>query len=84
MKHDPRIRDTIAGNWETYRKCMPADASPWQVRDTRRAFYGGALMMFSVMTRVSEERTEDEAMAAMDGLWEEIGAFNALLQAGLV
>lgn len=78
------VYDSIAGNWEDFSgRCIPPDASPNQVRQTRRAFYAGSMTMFGTMTRISDDRPEDEAMMAMESLWREIQAFNMLLQAGL-
>ena len=68
----------IERGWENYRQMVvPADASPVQIDETRRAFYAGAAVLFHTIMRVldpSDEPTEAD-LANMDDISRELDAF---------
>lgn len=79
-----KIEKTIADNWRSYhRRVLPPDAGPIQVRETRRAFYAGAAMMFGMVSKVGDDdRSEAESMEVMDRIWAEIQGIGQLLGEG--
>lgn len=67
----------IERGWNSYRKLLPADAPPIQIKETRQAFYAGAAIIFTGMIHTmdkGEEPTEDD-MARMMEIQKEIDDF---------
>ena len=74
--------NTIQAQWASYEKnVMPDDAGPVQVRETRRAFYGGALAMFSLLHEAGGH-SNDAGVAIVDGLRAEVCDFARDVVAG--
>jgi hypothetical protein len=68
--------NTIQETWEAYCVNLPDNASPIQIRETRRAFYGGAYSMLILMTRLSaEEVSLDGGAHIFQGLLDEAADF---------
>ena len=66
--------NTVQAAWESYlREVVPQYSSATQVRETKQAFYGGALIMFEMMTMLPE--SENAAVAIMQGIAEELEVF---------
>lgn len=68
----------IGAEWNQYReRVMPADAGPVQVKETRRAFYGGAAILLAIVVgNVSEgEAVADGDLEMMDDLKAELDQF---------
>lgn len=62
--------------WELFRKIIPPDASPLQVKETRRAFYAGSLATYQLIVRLAE-RDEEAAMKVMAEIDDDIRMFNS-------
>jgi hypothetical protein len=75
----------IAAAWESYlARVMPADASVTQIAETRQAFFGGAAVLFTMMTLPMEGNQTDEQIGDfikdfMKALSHEIHIFGAEL-----
>lgn len=66
----------ILDSWNGFRAMvLPKDASEAQVADMKKAFFGGAGVMFEIMSMVSGALTEDAAVRVMDALHREIHDF---------
>lgn len=54
--------------WQSYlREVLPADASPIQIQECRRAFYAGARAMWAIFeTAPDEEPAVDAMLEALD------------------
>lgn len=66
MKH-------VENAWRRYaERVLPTDASPVQVQETRRAFYGGAASLLAVMVR--NVSAGDDITPADETLMESIDA----------
>lgn len=64
---------TIEQEWERYKKeVIPETAGAVQVNECKRAFYGGAAIMFRCMLEASDQQKEEDAMSA---LFEEVDHF---------
>lgn len=75
--------NTIKGAWAQFsEEVLPANCSDVQRIETENAFYCGAIAMFGMMTGDIADFSEEAAMAAMDGLHDEILAFKKELLAG--
>lgn len=76
--------NTIKEKWEDYqRKVVPKAASENQVIETRRAFYAGAFVMFSLVALTSEQAiNEDVGAAFLEGLRQECLAFSDTVAKG--
>lgn len=69
--------NTIQAHWEDFRKSVvPAEASPGQVRDMQRAFYGGAAAIMSIMSDIGTDDVSDDAgIQVLAGLEDELKRF---------
>ncbi len=67
--------------WAVYRQILPRDATPAQIKETRRAFYSGAVAMFQFIVAVSDH-DEGQATAAMTAVDDEARAFFAGVGSG--
>ena len=48
--------------WQAYqRECIPWNAPAVQHEECRRAFYGGAAIIFGILTKVGEQAVSEEA-----------------------
>lgn len=66
--------------WQNYRLLvLPADASEVQVTECRRAFFGGAAVLFSAL--MSNEHSEAEYIAMMTRLARELDQYGQELDA---
>lgn len=68
----------IESGWDSYRQIVvPADASEAQVRDTRRAFFGGAAILFqTIMLAMGPGTEESEAdLRFMESIQAEVDEF---------
>lgn len=71
----------IEKGWEGYRKLLPPDASPIQIKETRQAFYGGAAILFEAIMRMldpGEDPTEQD-MQRMSDIQAELSEFGQKL-----
>ena len=78
----------LADEWKSYREsATSADAGPVQVQETRRAFYAGAAAMWkTIMVDMVDldpgtEATDDD-LKRMDGVFQELAAFERDLREG--
>lgn len=72
----------IAFAWEGFRKfVIPPDAGEAQLTDLKGTFFAGAHTMFEFLAAVGDDLAEDEAMAIMSGLNEELRAYADLMGA---
>jgi hypothetical protein len=68
--------NTIQSSWESYRReVVPANAGEIQIEECRRAFYAGFAGCLGVCSGPLAEMEEDAAVAALQGLHEEIQGF---------
>jgi hypothetical protein len=70
--------ETIAAMWEGYRShCVPKDAGPEQVSQTRQAFYAGATVILAEVDMMSKcpDHMEQTWAGYMGRLIEESVAF---------
>lgn len=76
--------ETLAEMWAGFANAViPAGASPEQIRDTRRAFYGGAWVIFTRVSFLAEDAvTEKEAVRRMQAWQAESLAFCDLVKQG--
>jgi hypothetical protein len=75
----------IWGGWDGFRAgVVPADASPVQVREMRRAFYAGAWVALNAVKIVCDEHGGDEAaaLAEMRKLFDECVQFAKSVREG--
>jgi hypothetical protein len=72
---------TIYSGWKSYRETvLPRDAGQVQIDETRRAFYAGALIILQAAYQLGEEGlTDEEGVARIDALWQELNAFRATI-----
>ncbi len=67
---------TIKNGWEDYKKhCVPKSASHTQIDETKKAFYGGCLVMFHLMMDSADEGDIEEGEKAVSKLHDEVIAF---------
>lgn len=68
---------SLADDWTDYdRNVLPRGAGAIQRIETRRAFYAGAFAAIEVMKRIGDDDvSEDQAIAMMQGLSDEIETF---------
>lgn len=81
-----RERRSLGEEWKDYAKLIPDGSPAVQYNETRRAFYAGALTMFSLMSGGLDEDKEptDLDVAYLDSLFDELVAFTKALDAGIV
>jgi hypothetical protein len=75
----------IADLWQSYLDdVMPKTAGPVQIQETRRAFYAGAgAVLANIVSNLTEgPEAEDEDLANMDAIAEELEAFKNDIRAG--
>jgi len=66
---------TIREKWESYlARVVPPGASPTQVTETRRAFYGGALSLLDIVRQLPAD--DDAGVAELQALYDECRAFH--------
>lgn len=72
---------TLNDSWQNYKKeVIPSDADKIQIIETRRAFYGGALSVFSTLTRLTDNNlTEEQASVELSKIEEELKQFVSLI-----
>jgi len=80
-------RKRLAKQWQEYReRVMPAEAGLTQVRETRRAFYGGAAVLLGIVLRdvspSGADVVEESDLEMMDDLDFELKEFLADAKAG--
>lgn len=70
---------SIEKQWEIFAKLIFSDFNPSSVQyhETRKAFFCGYAAGFQVITHVSGQYPEDQAMAYLDSLLNEVTAFEA-------
>ena len=67
---------TIKEEWLSYRAILPADASPIQIQETRRAFYAGCVCTLKILSALEDDNLSDDAGAhIIEGLQFELEAF---------
>lgn len=65
------MTNTIKKQWNSYlEKVVPEDAGPNQVLETKRAFYGGALVVYKMMVADIPDMSDEDGVAMM----QELGA----------
>lgn len=70
----------IALAWDGYRSaCVPKDAIPVQIRETRLGFYAGAAAALDLMFALAAETDEDAAAARLESYRLELEAFGRSL-----
>lgn len=68
---------TIKEEWLSYRAVLPANASPIQLQETRRAFYAGCVSLLKLLSALEDDGLSDDAGAlVIEGLSAELKAFN--------
>jgi hypothetical protein len=68
--------DQIKRQWEEFKKLIPKDAPRVQFEETRRAFYAGAVVMFSILRSVGgDEVSEDQGIKLFESVEREIVAY---------
>lgn len=68
----------VEREWLTYRSgVLPPDASSVQVRETRRAFYGGAIMILAALMGAvgTDDVSEMDGVVIMAEIHDEMTAF---------
>lgn len=80
-----KTRPTLAAWWSEFeRRAINPDAGPAQRRDMRNAFYAGAACLMQINMQIGEpDVAEEEGLAILSSLTDELLAFNAALQAEL-
>ncbi len=76
----------IENAWLSYRReVVPADAGPGRVKETRYAFYGGAMALFRSIMAILEPGAEPTAkdLAVMASIQNELHSFGAEVEAAL-
>lgn len=75
---------TAAHEWESFRRKIPADASPAQYRDMRRAFYLGIASGLNLVIIEAESSPTHRSVphTTLDGLVREVAAFVEHVNAG--
>lgn len=68
---------TMKALWESYRIVLPANASPTQIIETRRAFYAGAgALLAAILASLTPGPEPQEAdLAMMDSVHAELTQF---------
>jgi hypothetical protein len=75
----PQRIPTVDGLWQEFaRAVMPPHAPADQVREMRRAFFGGAWAMLTTVEQIGDEAvSEDQGVAILEALARECRAFKA-------
>lgn len=75
----------IAKSWISFRKACDLEGAPSdQLREMRRAFFGGAVTVFQIVASLgSDKYTESEGIKVMESLNREIKAYNREIQASI-
>lgn len=67
---------TVKDGWNRYlHSCIPRNAGPTQITESKAAFYAGALTFFGLSGDVIDIEDDDEAAKAYSKLREELNAF---------
>lgn len=68
--------ETLFSAWRSYLTTLiPADAPPIQREECRRAFYAGAVCMFSLTLKATEPKDETVCEDNLSALHKELEAF---------
>ncbi len=68
------MKNRILPEWNSYRRAvLHRESPPDQVNDLKNAFYGGAVTIFSVITKISETLSENKATRALEEIHREFG-----------
>jgi hypothetical protein len=71
----------LLAGWKEYEKLLPPDASREQIIETRRAFYAGALVLFSELQRVGDsDASEEEGAKFLETIQIEFDTFEKMLR----
>ncbi|MFN6460827.1 MAG: hypothetical protein RMZ41_003140 [Nostoc sp. DedVER02] len=72
-------KQRLQEEWQDFEKAVvPKNASALQKQEMRRAFYAGALIMFSLTRGLgSDDISEDEAFEVFGGLEQELKEFHS-------
>ena len=66
------MKHRILPIWNGYRRAvLHVDSPPNQVNDLKNAFYGGAVTIFSLITKISETLSENKAARALEEIHRE-------------
>ncbi len=69
------MRDTIREGWTSYlAEVVPKGATPVQVEECRRAFYGGAAAMFRIVAIEIPSLPDEDGVRLLDGVFHELKA----------
>lgn len=74
----PRKVGLLAEAWQSYRDeiLVPARAGALQIRETRRAFYAGALTVLAACERIGEpDIPERDGMQVLSGIKRELALY---------
>ena len=77
---------TIKDHWSEYAaRVLPANCHPTQMIECRRAFYSGAYALLANMVIVGDDDsiTEDDGVAHLASIQQELNAFYADVKAGV-
>lgn len=76
--------NTIQEQWEAFSKLtLPANASPIQRQEVRRAFYGGVEGMVRILDAVAASNVSEEAgMQILNGCQDELRRFATAIARG--
>jgi hypothetical protein len=78
-------RDFIGPAWNTYRmQVLPANSSKQQIKDTRRAFYSGAMTLakLSILSLNAQKNLNPDIMKQLKECEGELLRFFALVDSG--
>jgi hypothetical protein len=74
---------TLSEEWALYRaRVVPPDAGAVQVAETEQAFYSGAVIAFQFVVEKASALPEDDAVAELQRLRDELRAYAARKVAG--
>jgi hypothetical protein len=65
----------LRGAWNGYRKCLPVNAGPLQIAETKLAFYAGATALLGIMNNEVALMPDDVACTVMKGINDETVEF---------
>jgi len=76
--------NTVQEQWGSFSKiAIPKDAPDVQVTEMRRAFYAGVESMLRIQLAIGDaEISEDDAMAMLEGVYDECRRFAAEVARG--
>jgi hypothetical protein len=72
------VTQRLATQWATYvEQVVPAAAGDTQVRETKQAFYAGAISILHILDSIDPNTSQEEGVKLLAGLHEECARFIA-------